>query len=129
MVGVRLIGQYPFGYGSINESFVGLMDEEKIRHGHMGQTHSGWIDCGLAFGVPGLILVFTSLLLTIAFGLSARSPLNLLAVMICVTLIPFSAIAEMSWKQYFESMLFFISLAATLIAAKGEMAGGSLTCK
>ena len=114
-VGVRLISQYPFGYGSINRSFVGLQDIAQIKAKHLGQTHSGWIDFGLAFGIPGLVIVFLTLLSTIYIGLRNRFYSNLVPVVICISLIPFCLIAEVSYKQYFESLIFFITLSASMV--------------
>ena len=114
-VGVRLISQYPFGYGSINQSFVGLQNITHIKNENLDQTHSGWIDFGLAFGVPGLVIVFLTLLSTIYIGLRKRFYSNLVPAVICITLIPFCLIAEVSYKQYFESLIFFIALSASLV--------------
>jgi nitrate reductase NapE component len=113
--GVRLIGMYPFGYGSINQSFAGMQKHAGIQSEHGGQIHSGWIDFGLAFGVPGLAIVFLTLLSTIYLGLRSRLQTNLVPVVICITLIPFCLIAETSYKQYFESLIFFIALSASLV--------------
>jgi hypothetical protein len=114
--GIRLIGMYPLGYGSINQSFVGMQKYAGIPNEHLAQIHSGWIDFGLAFGVPGLVIVFLTLLSTIYLGLRSRLQTNLVPVVICITLIPFCLIAEVSYKQYFESLIFFIALSASLAA-------------
>ncbi len=113
--GIRLIGMYPLGYGSINQSFVGMQKHAGIQSEHFGQIHSGWIDFGLAFGIPGLVIVFLTLLSTIYLGLRSRLQTNLVPVVICITLIPFCLIAETSYKQYFESLIFFIALSASLV--------------
>jgi O-antigen ligase len=113
--GIRLISMYPLGYGSINQSFVGMQKHAGIQSEHLGQVHSGWIDFGLAFGVPGLAMIFLTLLSTIYLGLRSRLQTNLVPVVICITLIPFCLIAETSYKQYFESLIFFIALSASLV--------------
>ncbi len=113
--GIRLIGMYPLGYGSINQSFVGMQKLAGIQSEHLGQVHSGWIDFGLAFGIPGLVIVFLTLLSTIYLGLRSRLQTNFVPVVICITLIPFCLIAETSYKQYFESLIFFIALSASLV--------------
>jgi hypothetical protein len=118
-VGLRLITQYPLGYGSINRSFDGMQDIAGIAHGHKGQTHSGWVDYGLAFGVPGLIILISAIFLTMYCGLRNLDRLNLVAVMICGMLAVFSIFAETTWKQYFEATLFFIAFSCTLIACRG----------
>jgi len=116
VVGIRLIGQYPLGYGSINKSFNGLQDEAQIYHEHTGQVHSGWIDFGLGFGLPGLGLLFSALICIIYFGIKRGGEINLVVATYCLTLIPLGLIAEICYKQYFEATIFFIAFAATAIA-------------
>ena len=115
-VGAHLVLKYPFGYGSINKSFVELQKHAGIQNENLGQTHSGWIDFGMAFGIPGLVIVFLTLLSTIYFGIRNRFYSNLVPVVICITLIPFCLVAEMSYKQYFESLIFFIALSSSMVA-------------
>jgi hypothetical protein len=42
--------------------------------------------------------------------------LSLIAMMIALMLIPFCLTSEMSYKQYFESMIFFLSLCGVFVA-------------
>ena len=120
-VGIRLISQYPFGYGSINRSFVGLLDEANINHIHQGQVHSGWIDFGLAYGIPGLLIIFSTMFFIIFMGIRQPDLQNIYAVMICVALIPMGIIAEITYKQYFEATIFFLAFAATSIAVSSKV--------
>ena len=113
--GIRLISQYPLGYGSINQSFKGLQEQAQIPHEHQGQVHSGWIDFGLAFGIPGLLLIFSAMLSIIYFGLKSKSPISLPWVIVCLAYIPFGMIAEITYKQYFEATIFFLSVGSTVI--------------
>lgn len=122
-VGTRLIAAYPFGYGSINRSFVGLLDEAKLNHVHQGQVHSGWIDFGLAFGIPGLALIFSCMIFILIFGIMRPCIMNLCAVMIVVALFPMGIIAEITYKQYFEATIFFITLASSLILFEKKLPG------
>jgi hypothetical protein len=114
-VGMRLIEEYPMGFGSINRSFEELLNLAQIPHEYERQTHSGWIDFGLAFGIPGLILIFATLLSIIYFGLTRKCAVTLPWVMVCAAFIPFGLIAEITYKQYFEATIFFLSLASTTI--------------
>ena len=115
-VGIRLINKYPLGYGSINRSFDGLQTQANIYHEHVGQVHSGWIDFGLAFGIPGLSLLFLALISIIIIGMRQGGELSLIAVIYCLMLIPFGLIAEISYKQYFEATLFFVVFGGTIIS-------------
>jgi hypothetical protein len=112
-MGVRLISQYPLGYGSINQSFVGLLDQAEIKQELESQAHSGWIDFGLAFGVPGLLILFLTFALTVYFGLMKRDQFGLMGAWLVIGLMPLGLIAEISYKHNFEILLFFIAFAAT----------------
>jgi hypothetical protein len=114
-IGARLIKEYPLGYGSINRSFKGMQVYAQIPHEHEGQVHSGWIDFGLAFGVPGLLLIFSSMLSIIYFGIKSKSSLVLPWAVVCLAFIPFGIVAEITWKQYFEATIFFLTAGSTVV--------------
>lgn len=115
VVGIQLIERHPFGYGSINGSYHGLLELEGIDPGKHGQTHSGWVDFGLAYGVPGLLLLAGALLGAVLLSSKAGSLACLQTFFIAATFFPLSLIAETAWKQYFEATLFFATYAATLL--------------
>ena len=119
-VGARLISKYPLGYGSINKSFNGLQSVAEIPHEHQGQVHSGWVDFGLAFGVPGLLLLLSSMIAIIYLGVRGRRELGVIAAILSLTLMGFCLIAEMSYKQYFESWIFMMTFCATVVALPGK---------
>ena len=123
-VGIRLIEKYPLGYGSVNRSFNGMQDYFKIYHEHTGQVHSGWIDFGLGFGLPGLGLLLLALVCILYFGFRQKGELSWVAIMICLMLLPFGFIAEISYKQYFEATLFFIAFSSTIVAFVGVQKPG-----
>lgn len=115
VVGTQLIGRYPMGYGSINSSYHGLLELEGIDPGKHGQTHSGWVDFGLAYGLPGLILLAGALLGAICLSFRVVSLNTLQTFFIAATFFPLSLIAETAWKQYFEATLFFTTYATSLL--------------
>lgn len=120
LVGVRLITSHPLGYGSINASYDGLLNLDGTDLGQHGQTHSGWVDFGLAYGVPGLILLLGTLILGVALSQSVNLLDRLQITFILITFIPLSLIAETTWKQYFEATLFFITYACALLVLKQD---------
>lgn len=115
VAGIQLIAKEPFGYGSINNSFQGMLSRQKIEHNVPGQTHSGWIDFALGFGIPGILIIILSQLSIIYLGLKNKNEFSLIGVWICVALLPLGVIAEISYKQYFEATLFFITFAAVMV--------------
>lgn len=110
--GLILITQYPMGYGSINRSFMGMLDHARIEQDLHTQSHSGWIDFGLAFGVPGLCILLALFSSIIYKGLSNSDQFGLMGAWLIIGFIPFGVIAEINYKHNFEILLFFIAFAA-----------------
>lgn len=112
--GIHLIVEHPFGFGLINNSF----NQFWATTGNSGisatQTHTGWIDLGLAFGFPAIVLtgyVIFYILIRTAF---TKNRFATVAFWIClgITLLAFHA--EIFYKQFFEASLFFLSYSATI---------------
>ena len=110
--GIILISQYPMGYGSINQSFVGMLNHAKIEQQLESQTHSGWIDFGLGFGLPGLLILLFTFALVIFKGCVRGDQFGLIGVWLILGFMPLGVIAEINYKQNFEILLFFIAFAA-----------------
>jgi hypothetical protein len=113
--GLILISKYPMGYGSINRSFVGMLNHAGIKHELESQTHSGWIDFGLAFGVPGLVILLFLFSTIVLKGFYYPDQFGLMGTWLIIGLIPFGVIAEINYKQNFEILLFFLAFAATSV--------------
>ena len=110
--GIMLISQYPLGYGSINSSFVGMLNHAKVDQKLESQTHSAWIDFGLALGVPGLIILVLTFTSIIFKGCTRGGQFELIGVWLILGFMPFGLIAEINYKHNFEILLFFIAFAA-----------------
>jgi hypothetical protein len=115
LAGLHLLANNPLGYGSVNNSFKGMLNHQKVEHNVPGQTHSGWIDFALGFGVPGIVIIILAQLSIIYLGLKNKTKFSLMGVWICIALLPLGVIAEISYKQYFEATLFFITFAAVMV--------------
>ncbi len=115
--GINLITQYPLGYGSINRSFVGMLNHANIRQELESQTHSGWIDFGLAYGLPGLLILFTTFVSIVSRGIYSRCQFGLMGTWLIFGFVPFGIIAEICYKHNFEILLFFIAFAATSVVS------------
>lgn len=111
--GILLIYQYPMGYGSINRSFVGMLNHAGIKQELESQTHSGWIDFGLAFGAPGICILLALFCSIIYKGFHNGGQFGLMGAWLIIGFIPFGVIAEINYKHNFEILLFFIAFAAT----------------
>lgn len=111
-MGMRLVAHYPYGYGSVNRSFVGMLNHAGVTHQLESQTHSGWIDFGLGYGVPGLAILALVMVTTGLAGLCAGGLFGRLAVWLTVALLPFGLIAEITYKHNFEILLFCFAFGA-----------------
>lgn len=118
--GVRLIKAYPLGYGSINRSFVGLLNHAQVEQELESQTHSGWIDFALAFGIPGLLILFSVFISTLWLGLKHGDQFGLMGAWLAIGLLPFGLIAEISYKHNFEILIFFMAFAASSVIRMRE---------
>ncbi len=127
--GILLIKDYPMGYGTLtHQSFPALLKLEGIEivcpMATCG-THSGWVDFGLAYGVPGIL----SLTLAIAFGLYAglriRDSYAVLACWIFLVALFAPLFQEIAMKHLFEIWLFIIAFASGLVANPKASEGNS----
>lgn len=119
-IGLHLIAQNPLGYGLVERSF-GRLAKITWPDSNLHQSHSGWIDLGLGIGIPGLLLILGSLLLSLyqlvfikhglnidagrshnLFKITAQWVLFSLLIMWCTT--------EISQKIFFDNLIFWISL-------------------
>jgi len=119
--GLLLISQYPMGYGSINRSFVGMLNHAEIQQELESQTHSGWIDFGLAFGVPGLVILLFLFITIIYKGMCHCDQFGLMGTWLIIGFIPFGLIAEINYKHNFEIFLFFLAFAATSVIKESSL--------
>lgn len=118
--GISLISQYPMGFGSINRSFVGMLNYANVQQELESQTHSGWIDFGLAFGVPGLLILTAVFISILAQGFKYQNQFSQMGIWLIAGFIPFGAIAEICYKHNFEILIFFIAFAAaSAVGIKG----------
>jgi len=113
--GMILIAQYPLGYGSINRSFVGMLNHAHVRQELESQTHSGWIDFGLAFGVPGLLILFATFISILLAGGYSHDQFGLMGAWLIWGFIPLGIIAEICYKHNFEILIFFTAFAAASV--------------
>ncbi len=107
--GVHSITQNPLGYGLLEHS-LGKVIHKSYPEANIRSSHSAWIDLGLAFGIPGLLLTLGALLSTIALALKSDSPNRLVVIWIAADLLLTFTIAEVSSKHTIEILFFCIAL-------------------
>lgn len=107
--GIHSITQNPLGYGLLEHS-LGKVIRKSYPEATIRSSHSAWIDLGLAFGIPGLLLTLGALLSTIALALKSDSPNRLIVIWIAADLLFTFTIAEVSSKHTIEILFFCIAL-------------------
>lgn len=115
----ELIYEKPLGYGLMSYSFSYLAKKKwpdfySEEGNHMVATHSGWVDLTLAFGWPAILLLLFSLWRSFVLSLG-RNGFWYRYIRWTVPLITFSYLTvEVSFDVFFELLLFFAGLFATL---------------
>jgi len=119
---LKLIPQYPLGYGLVERSF-GHIGKEVWPGSCLSQSHSGWLDLTLGIGIPGILLLLGSLiislrrLLKLSFNIIehlAKWRSMSVCALICFGLI--WCTTEISQKVFFDELVFFIALAGAFVA-------------
>lgn len=112
--GARYIVEHPWGFGLINNSFNQLSASLGNSAIQATQTHTGWIDMGLAFGLPGLFLVGFAILYILTRTAFTKSRYAAVAFWTCLAITLLALHSEIFYKQFFEASLFFFAFSATI---------------
>jgi hypothetical protein len=115
-VGFRIITDHPLGYGLVNQSFERWLDYLGIDHQTNRQTHMGWIDFGLAFGFPGVLILWSAIFFIIYKGFRQKKLLSLIAGWTCLAIFGLGLISEIFYKQFFEAIMFWITFGAVAVS-------------
>jgi hypothetical protein len=105
-VGLRLIAMQPLGNG-IFRSFPEQVKKLAPEFNGAAYTHSAWIDLGLAFGLPGMLLIPVALLVIFgraATGISGRYKATVIT--LALALIVLYAIGEYAFQHGIEILLY-----------------------
>lgn len=111
-----LLPENPLGVGVLkNPFYIALKDKyPNSANNHTG-THSAWVDFSLAFGYPGILLIFASLLSSAFLLARINSPFKSLASILSGGLILLYAVGEIGSQHSIEILCFFISLISALL--------------
>jgi hypothetical protein len=115
--GVKSLLQNPLGFGLLEHS-LGYLIKHQYPKATVMSSHSGWIDFGLAFGIPGLTLILGSLASIIFLALKSNSVNSLPIIWIAASLLLTFTVAETSSKHSIEILFFFIGLLTLLQSHK-----------
>lgn len=112
-VGVSYIIEHPWGFGLINNSFNQLSASLGFAI-QATQTHTGWVDVGLAFGFPGLFFMGFAILYILIRTAFSKSRYASVAFWISLAITLLALHSEIFYKQFFEASLFFFAFSATI---------------
>jgi hypothetical protein len=112
--GIHALIANPLGYGILEHS-LGKVIQQSYPEATIRSSHSAWIDFGLAFGFPGLLLTLAALLSTIVLAFKSDSENRYIVMWIATDLLLTFAVAEVSSKHTIEILFFCIALFNTML--------------
>jgi hypothetical protein len=134
--GITLILEYPFGYGLVENSFRYLaLKKWEDASPLLSNTHSGWLDFTLAFGMVGSILIIFSIFFLIIrsyifINNLKNSTLPIYVFTGSVTLLIIGLTNEISAKSAIPMIIFWIMLGnGLLIGMKDNIHTHQVTVK
>jgi hypothetical protein len=112
--GIKVLIANPLGYGILEHS-LGKVIQKAYPKASIRSSHSAWIDFGLAFGFPGLLLTLAALLSTIVLAFKSESENRYVVMWIATDLLLTFTVAEVSSKHTIEILFFCIALLNTML--------------
>ncbi|WP_217425430.1 O-antigen ligase family protein [Polynucleobacter tropicus] len=115
VVGMQLATQTPLGYGLVEDSFKRIAKANwPETSSNLSHSHSGWLDLFLAVGIPGVILVLGSLLLSMSQLKQVQEPWKSMVFWALFANGILWITTEVSAAITFTALIFWVSWAAGL---------------
>ena len=118
---LKLIPEYPQGYGLVERS-LGYIGRQVWPGSCLSQSHSGWLDLTLGIGIPGMLLLLGSLIMSLKgllrFRFDTFEHLIKWRSMSSCMLICFGLIwctTEISQKVFFDELVFFLVFSGAIV--------------
>ena len=112
----------PLGVGILKEPFrILLLDKYPNGGAYIPSTHSAWIEIGLAYGYPGLILLMGSLLSIFWLSVTeSDSKFQYSAMLLSSTLLLLYLVGEISSQHSIEILCFMITMLTFLLFLRSD---------
>lgn len=111
-VGLTMILDNPLGNG-VFRSLPSQMHQGGIKYDHYVYTHSAWVDLGLSFGWPGLLLLPSALLICLLLCIKKyRGVYRCTVASLAVSLLILYLVGEYAFQHGIEILLFVCALTA-----------------
>ncbi|WP_129560403.1 hypothetical protein [Polynucleobacter hirudinilacicola] len=112
--GSRAIIEYPLGVGVLSYPFAihpSRPPNIQTGEGLSGiATHSGWVELGLAFGVPALALIFGALLLSFMNAIRGAYPAKMTILGLSILILCLYTVGEVAISHGLEILFFLLAL-------------------
>ena len=122
VAGTRAILQYPQGVGVLAYPFAKhpqVPPNMPVGPNVPGiATHSGWVELGLAFGLPILGLIFSILLITFINAVRGAYPAKMTTLGLIVLLSSLYLVSEVTIQHGIEIMIYLLALVPALMLVK-----------
>lgn len=117
--GSKAILQYPAGVGVLAYPFAIHPKRPANMYSAPGipgiATHSGWVELGLAFGVPILSLIFGVLLISLRNALRGAYPAKMTILGFCILILFLYTVGEAAIDHGLEILFFLLALLPALM--------------
>lgn len=120
--GSRAIIQYPVGVGILSYPFAIHPKRPANMQSFPGipgiATHSGWVELGLAFGVPILSLIFGILLLSLVNVIRGAYPAKMSILGFCILIFCLYTVGEATIDHGLEILFFLLAMLPALMLTR-----------
>jgi hypothetical protein len=110
--GARLfMPENPLGIGVLNRPYPRLLQEKYGKNvDYIPSTHSAWIEFGLAFGYPGVLLLLSAIVILISRSIHTKCVLSATCLSISASLLLMYTVGELSTAHAIEILFYWIAL-------------------
>ncbi len=106
----------PLGVGVLKGPFTILLKEKYSTSGeYIPSTHSAWVELGLAFGYPGLLLMLGSVMSILFLAINSKGPARALTGLLSLGLTCLYTLGEISSQHSIEILCFSVALMTALL--------------
>ena len=113
VVGIRLIGQHPWGTGGLYIPFNKLL-QINYPGATPYATHSGWIDLTLSLGVPALLLMWAILISVFYLSIKSDGPFKITVPVMAGMIFLLYLVGELNGKHAVEILFYWFAMLTAL---------------
>jgi hypothetical protein len=117
--GSKAILQHPAGVGVLAYPFAMHPKRPANMQSASGipgiATHSGWVELGLAFGIPLLALIFAALITSFVNAIREDFPAKMTSLGLCILILCFYTVGEAAIGHGLEILFFLLALTPALM--------------